>query len=126
MRYVTAKKPADIKLHGIHASFEFVNDSLKVVTLKDANGGVVRFAAGSYEAANVTVPAPPKMEKRYVLRGELPVVGKIERAFEQKHEADEAKRTLQAGHGDFEFLVSCEEVEIKDDPPTKAADGMPF
>lgn len=125
MHYVTAKKPSDIKLAGIKVGFEYVNDSLKVVTLRDVDGNICKFTSGSYEGANVTVPAPPKKEKRHVLRGELPVVGKVERFFEHKHEADAAKRELEALHGEFEFAIACEEVEIND-APAKAPDDMPF
>ena len=75
MNYVTVKNPTDIKLAGILVNFERVNDSLKVVTLSDGKGGICRFTAGSYEGANVTVPAPPKKEDRYILRGEVPVLG---------------------------------------------------
>lgn len=125
MNFVTAKRPADIKLSGIIVNFEHVNDSLKVVTLSDGKGGVCRFSAGSYESANVTVPAPPKMEKRYVMRADLPDVGNIARTFEHKHEAESAKEALQRVHG-AEITITQEEVEIKDEATTKAVDDLPF
>lgn len=122
MNFVTAKKPSDIKLAGIAVHFERVNDSLKVVTLTDGKGGVCRFKAGSYESADVTVPAPPKKETKYVLRGELPVVGAIEKMFDEKYEADTAQRELEGAHrGDLNLTVSKEEVEAADESAPAAA-----
>lgn len=127
MNYVTVKHASDIKLAGITVNLEHVNNSLKVVTLTDGKGGLCRFSAGNYESANVTVPAPPKKETRYVLRGELPVVGAIVKQFTEKCEADAAKSEIEATYrNDLNLKITKEEIEVTEPNAKASADDMPF
>lgn len=111
MNYTAAKTPTDIKLEGITVSFDRTDNSLRGVYLRDAKGNHCRFIIDSYNF-KAEVPAPPKKEKRYIVRAELPVIGKVEKAFEEKYEADDAKCDLEKV-ADGEVTVSSEEVEVE-------------
>jgi hypothetical protein len=66
------------------------------VHLRDAKGNQCRIAKIDYSTMACLVLAPPKIEKRYVMRAELPVVGKIEKAYEHQHDARSAADDVQA------------------------------
>ncbi len=128
MNYVNAKNAAEIKLDGISVAFDKVDRGLQAVYLRDASGNRLRIAINS-SSLQVQVPAPPEMEKRYVLRGEVPALGKVEKVFVEKHEAEGARDELtSAMRGDKEFTITCEEVEVAPNGVAANAtdDAIPF
>lgn len=122
MEYVQAKKATDIKLDGITVTFDKVDTTLNAVYLKDAAGNHCRIMLQSY-SMQAQVPAPPKKEKRHVVRGEVPSLGKVRKEFAEKYEAEKAKRDLERMTGET-FSLDCEEVEVRDEAPV--SDEIPF
>lgn len=128
MRYVNAKSVSELKLVGVTVTFDMVNDSLKAVYFRDAEGNHCRVVIEGYTGIFAQVPAPPKTEKRHVLRADLPVLGKIRREFDDRFEADQAKRELEAKFRDSEIAVTEEDVPVPDgsEDAKNAADDIPF
>lgn len=125
--FVSVKNASEIKLDGITVALDKANDSLKAVYLSDGKGGVLRIVLDSYSIC-AQVPAPPKKEKRYVLRGTVDGIGRIERQFESQFDADQARREIESKlRGDFDFTVTHEEVELPNDSaPPVSDDPIPF
>lgn len=123
MNYDIATTADQIKLTGIKVAFDRVGTQLKAVYFRDSDGNVCRVALDSYNLT-VNIPAGPKMGKRYILRGELPVVGKIEKQFDHQYEADAERRELEGKFRDeLDLTVTHEEVEIE---PASSASDIPF
>lgn len=97
----TIKSLDECKLEGVTLSWEKIDGQVRSVTLTDQSGNIVKMSkANTYsDAIAVLVPAPPVMEDRWVLSGELPGSIFIRKAFKHQYEADEAKAALN-GSGD--------------------------
>lgn len=121
MNYATAKTAADVNLEGVSVHFDKTDRALNAVVFRDAKGNLCRVSLQSY-SMRVEVPAPPETAKRHVLRGELPVVGKFEKAFEQKWDADHAKESLPSEASD----VTITEEDVVIDPAPAKTDDIPF
>ena len=125
MNYVTVKNADAIKLDGVTITFDKADDTLKAVYFRDTKGNHCRVTYENYTCLRAQVPAPPKMETRHVLRGVLPVVGEFSKQFEERHEADKAKRELENSHReDVELTITSEEVVVE--PAAKTTDDIPF
>lgn len=112
--FVSIKSASEIKLEGVTVTLDKVNDCLKGVYIADGSGGMCRIVLDSY-SLSAQIPAPPKKEKRYVLRGTIDGIGRIDRQFEQQWDADQAKRDIEGKlRGDSDLTVTQEEVEIAD------------
>jgi len=99
---------------------------LRAVYFRDAKGNHCRVAIESYSMF-VHIPAPPKKVKRYVLSGELPVIGKFSKHFAEKYEAEAAESDLPSGAENVQ--INCEEIQVSEsgEPVVAAsADDMPF
>jgi hypothetical protein len=101
MKFKSVKKASEIKLAGITATLDVVDNSTQSITLDDEEGNSVRIAIRSYNLY-VEVPAPPETEKKYQLVGhvlDLPV----DRVFDEKYEAENERRRLSdAAHAELE------------------------
>ena len=128
MNYATAKTAADIVLDGITVSFDKTDTTLRAVYFRDAKGNHCRVSLQSY-AMNAEIPAPPKKEKRHILRGDVPGIGPVEKVFEQKWDAEQAQRELEETVRNVDFKITCEEIEVDEDGAkvgTASADPIPF
>lgn len=124
---LTAAKAADaVKLDGVSITFiKGDHDALRAVHLRDGKGGQCRVQLNGYSTLECLVVAPPKMEKRYVVRADLPVVGEVKKVFEDQSEANEAKRELNALTTSGEASVTVEDVEVTNVAPAPG-DDIPF
>lgn len=127
LRYVNAKCASEIKLAGVTVTFDTTNDALRGVYLRDEHGNRCRIVIENYSNLYAQVPAPPKTEKMYVLRGEVPAIGPIARQFSEKFEAEDAKREIESAvRGDLDLSISCEEVVVEAQSAPKLNDDIPF
>lgn len=129
MNYVTVDKPSDIKLSGIKVDFERIGTRLASVTLTDSEGGFVRFnAPNDYNGVVPLVAAPPKTEKRYVIRADLPVVGKVVKAFDSKYDEACTKMKADLDAKEIDFSEGEEDVVVDADsaPVRTVNDDIPF
>jgi hypothetical protein len=110
MKLKSVKKNSEIVLAGIAAELDLVDSSVQGLTLRDAAGNMVRIALRSY-SMQVEVPAPPVMEKKFRLSGE--VLGlPVERTFDSQYEADDERQRLESGVRGEEAALKVEEVEV--------------
>lgn len=123
MRFVTIKRASEIKLEGITARLDVVNNIQKGILLSDSKGNVLRVRISNYSDISIEVQAPPEVEKKHKVTGtvlELPV----EKTFDDRYEADrELSRLEGAAPGNTDLKV--EEVEVPIDGQG-STDDIPF
>lgn len=125
--HLTAAKTADqIKLDGIAVVLiKGDHDALRAVHFRDAKGNQCRVVLNGYSTLECLVVAPPKIEKRYVLHADLPVVGEVKKVFVHQSEANEAKRELSALTTDGSAEITVEDVEVEN-AAVVHGDDIPF
>ena len=97
-------------LSGITADVDLVSGVVHAVTLRDANGGLLRIERNSdYESLKAFVPAKPKLVKRWQLSGKFKGLDVSER-FDHKHDAEQRRQDLE-GWNEDEYQLSIAEVE---------------
>src|SRR5215203_4277642 len=108
MNFISAKKSSDIKLPGgLVADVEQVDGCTRGVSIRTPEGAVLLVARGDW-SISVTVPAPPKMIKKFRLTGELRGV-KYEEMFDDKYAAETRGRALS---DDGELAGEIAEIEV--------------
>ena len=113
MRYEKIKTEAEVPLKGVRVDFETVDGSVRGVTVTDADGRFIRVVRpDSYgNAIEVLVKAKPIMKTLFRVADEEMGISKD---FEERHEADEFKRSLLAR----DISAEVKEVEVAEDAPT--------
>lgn len=115
-KYEQVKSSNDIQLKGIEAQVTVIDNQVKSVHLVDAEGHELLVRIDSY-ALSVSVPAKPKMVKRYRLKGT--VLGlPVEQDYEYRHEAESRQRHFEDNTSDAdreETKLSIEEVEVPEE-----------
>jgi hypothetical protein len=97
---------SQLTLEGITIELDFVNDSPKSITFKDATGRLVRVATDSeYSSIHVTVPAQPKMVDRWAVKGNVCKLS-VDETFEYEHEANSRKEELSYADSSAKLEVS--------------------
>lgn len=84
MNLISAKKNSDIQLPGLCADIERIDGAIKTITLSCGDKVVVIRA--DWSGLIVSVPAPPKMVKRWRLSGSFKGL-KVDESFETMSEA---------------------------------------
>jgi len=109
MNWETIKTSKDASvLDGITVEVDKTDSSFRSITLLDKSGSKLRVRIDSYNLY-IDVPAKPKTEKRWAVKGEyrgLPV----DETFEDKYEATQRRNEID--YGNEAITVSEVEVEI--------------
>ncbi len=111
MKYITTKKPQEIKLEGINIEVEKVNEDISSLKLTDSKGNILKLNRENYYGSiQVYIKAPPKLEKRWF------VTGKIGEAEILPKEFDSSSRALdflnqQDNHS---LIIEEKDIEIQD------------
>jgi hypothetical protein len=98
MKLVTIKNANEVKLAGITCEFETRDGAMRSVTLRDAEGNMLRVAHADY-AMHVLRVAPVKMVKRFRLTGKLLGVADVNEDFETEYAARERLQEIERGAG---------------------------
>lgn len=107
MKLQTIKSESQLVLKGIRFDVLWTDNSITQVSATDDDGNLVVFKVESYNF-KAMVKAPPKMVKKHLLVGTVAGMS-VENFYEDKYEAEEAKR-------EHERMVSSDEyctLEIK-------------
>lgn len=110
MKFKSVKKASEVTLEGITVELDTVDGSIKGVILTDAKGNTLRVIERTYSLF-VEVPAPPEMEKKYRLSGNLLGLP-VNMNFDSKYEADAEQERLERGIRGDESELKVEEVEV--------------
>jgi hypothetical protein len=115
MKFTTVKKDSQIKLAGITVETEYRDASLYVITLRDANGGMVRISGGY--GITTLVPAIPAMVKRYRLSGKFGGLVDVCEDFGNEHDAKARLSEFEAKHAgrDSEIGLAISTVEVPEE-----------
>ena len=108
MNWETIKTSKDAVLEGVSIEIDKSDSSTTSVILTDVNGLKLRVRLDSY-SMKVEVPAKPKTEKKWELKGEfkgLPVEEKFDSEYEAKSRRDELE------YGNEDIAISEIDVEI--------------
>jgi hypothetical protein len=95
MNFKTIKQASEIKLSGIVAELEKKDGIIAGVTLRDSAGGMLVVKVNNY-SVEVLVPAPPKLVRRYRVRGALADV-QVDELFEHDFSAKARITELELG-----------------------------
>jgi hypothetical protein len=115
MKLASAKKDSELSLQGITFETEYHDSTLKSVTMRDGNGGIVRIAQGEYSGIKALVPAQPTMVKRHKVSGTVAGLP-VSQMFETEYDAARAKHHYErklAEHDDAKLTI--EVVEVPED-----------
>ena len=98
MKFKSVKKASEVTLEGITVELDTVDGSIKGVILTDAKGNTLRVIERNYNLF-VEVPAPPEMEKKYRLSGNLLGLP-VNMNFDSKYEADAEQGDADTDHSE--------------------------
>jgi len=113
MRFKETKKEAEVGLPGVQAAFTIIDGSLRDVRLTDASGRVVLLSCDY--GLHVSVPAPPKMVKRWKLSGTFAGFP-TEHLYPNKWEAERKRDAMvELLRDESAAALTIEEVEVPDD-----------
>jgi len=114
MNFVSVKGVKDIQLDGITCEMEKHNGAVKIVTLRDAAGHVLR-VCGDYGVSVLTL-APPAKVKRWRLSGKLFGLTDISEDFEHEHEARSRRDSYDeaAGYPGEKLGLTIEQIEVEE------------
>ena len=112
MNLQSVKKATDITLRGVMIEIDNHNGSPRVITLRDANGGLVQIT-GTY-GIDILAPAPPKMVKKHRLSGKFAGLAEVSEDFDNEWDAKARLRDYEREYAgdDSEVGLTISEVEI--------------
>ena len=113
MRWTSIKEGEKIVLVGVEIEATWEDGSLKVIDLKNSEGDMLRISKSKY-SMSVAKPTPPKMVKRYVLKGTVAGTPIQERLFKTRGEATNAAHEIDCA----DWVWEIEEREIEEGSET--------
>jgi len=115
IRLVQIKQPSDLKFPGLDTQFEYYDGTLQSVSVTDATGNRVVFAAGQYSGMRVMVPAPPPTKEVAVVTGTVRDIGtKIEEQFPDSFTAERRAAELRQSGVCVDVNVTTKEVPAEE------------
>ena len=115
MKLQSVKKDSQLNLSGIKFDVQWSDGSISQVAATDEAGNIVVFKTESY-TFKVLVKEPPKMVKRYLLKGTVAGVP-VENFYDQRHEATDAMSTHESMVTRDEYCsLEVSEVECAEQP----------
>ena len=110
-------KDSDIQLHGIDVKVERGEGGIRRITFSDGPAGneIVVDSASDYVSIEVSVPAPPKLVKKYRLHG-LVLGLPVDKIYDDKYEAERKEQDFRDNtSAPAEVNLSIEEVEVPEE-----------
>jgi hypothetical protein len=107
MNWETVKTNKDATLDGIDIEIDKSDSSITSVTFTDKSGGKLRIRMDSY-TMRVDIPAKPKTEKKWALKGEFKGLP-VDETFDSEYQANNRRDDIDYGNKD----LVVEEVEVE-------------
>jgi len=108
MNWETVKASKDAVLDGVAIEIDKADSSTTAVIFTDSRGGKLRLRLDSYRIC-IEVPAKPKTEKKFALKGEFKGL-QVNETFDSQYLAENRRDDID--YGNKELLVEEVEVEI--------------